>query len=76
MTAKAPVIELGEAPFAKGDRVEILEAGIRPWQGRVAALKPSFVTGWWVDVVRDDDRMTWTVCATTTDIRLLPRQGS
>lgn len=75
MTAKADKVELGEAPFERGDRVEITEEGIRPWTGVVTALKPSFASGWWIDVKRDDDPMTWTVCVGTTDIRELPKEA-
>jgi hypothetical protein len=69
----AEKIELGEAPFAKGDRVEISEEGIRPWAGTVTAVKPSFASGWWIEVLRDDGTGTWSI-SVVTDIRLLAKE--
>ena len=74
MTAKKEMIELGEAPYSRGDRVEITEEGIRPWPGMVTAVKPSFVSGWWIDVVRDFDNMVWSICVANVSVRELPRQ--
>lgn len=41
------------APFARGQRVEVSEPGIRPWSGVVLSVKFSSTSGWWIDVDRD-----------------------
>lgn len=40
--------------FQRGDKVRVLEEGIKPWVGRVTAAKPSSESGWWYEVRRDD----------------------
>lgn len=45
----------------RGDRVVVTETGIRPWYGTVTTMKPSSVSGWWVDIRREDDGMTWQI---------------
>jgi hypothetical protein len=51
-------------PFKADDRVEVREQGIRPWYGVVISVKWSAVSGWWLDVERDDsDRAVWVVQA-------------
>ena len=69
MTTKEK-IELGEAPFARGDRITVKEEGIRPWDGIITAVKPSSVSGWRIEARRDDDGGTWSVCVATSDITL------
>jgi len=45
---------MSERPkLERGDRVQVIEQGITPWTGTVNAVKPSKVSGWWVDVDRD-----------------------
>lgn len=52
---KAPVIEKGDPPFARRDRVTVTEQNITPWSGSVADVKWSPRSGWWVGIFRDDD---------------------
>lgn len=47
-----------------GDRVRVTEDNIRPWVGTVTGLKPSKVSGWWVDVDRDGVGV-WSICLAT-----------
>lgn len=54
---KAP--ERTAAKFGRGDRVVVVEPGIRPIPGEVGAAKFSPKSGWWYEVRRDDDGMTW-----------------
>jgi hypothetical protein len=44
-----------EQPFARGVEVEVTEENIRPWRGVVRAVKWSHLSGWWVEIERDDD---------------------
>jgi hypothetical protein len=51
-------------PFKPDDRVEVREQNIRPWLGVVISVRWSAVSGWWLDVERDDsDRAVWVVQA-------------
>jgi len=53
---------LGARPeLQRGDRVTVHEQGIATWAGTVQSVKPSSVSGWWVDVERDADA-TWSIC--------------
>lgn len=62
---------IGPRPeIAKGDRVAVYEQGIDPWLGTVQAVKPSSVSGWWIDVERDAD-FTWSVCLGTTRVEVM-----
>lgn len=54
----------------RGDRVRVEEQGITPWFGIVNAVKPSSVSGWWVDVDRDDVGI-WSICLNTTRVILM-----
>ncbi len=54
----------------RGDRVLVREQGIQPWTGTVNAVKPSKVSGWWVDVDRDDVGV-WSICLKTTDLEVV-----
>jgi len=46
----------------RGDPVVVDEEGLLSWTGTVGAgPKPSPESGWWVDIVRDDDGITWAV---------------
>lgn len=50
--------------LARGDRVVVTEQGIRPWTGDVGAIKHSTVSGWWLEIARDDDDgRTWQINA-------------
>ncbi len=54
---------LGERPDLEiGSEVLVEEDGLRTWTGTVQAVKPSSVSGWWVDVRRNGDG-TWSVPA-------------
>lgn len=45
-------VPLGPAPaIARRDRVLVTEEHRTPWEGRVLAVKPSSVSGWWVEAV-------------------------
>lgn len=48
----------------RGDRVQVTEENIAPWLGTVTAIKPSKVSGWWVDVDRDEVGV-WSICLAT-----------
>lgn len=52
-------VERVDPPCKRRDRVCVREPNIRPWIGHVTAVKWSSVSGWWVDVVRDDDRLSF-----------------
>ena len=56
-------VELGEAPFKRGQRVTVHEEGIRPWSGSVLSVKPSPVSGWWLEVDQDDGTGCWIIRA-------------
>jgi len=52
-------VERGPVPAQRRDRVEICEGpNLRPWTGTVMSVKPSSVSGWWLDVREDDSPMT------------------
>lgn len=51
--------------FERGDRVTVSEEGIQPWSGIVNSVKPSKVSGWWVEVDRDGVGI-WAICLATT----------
>jgi len=40
--------------LTRGDEVLVEFPGVRPYTGRVDAVKPSLESGWWVDVRRSD----------------------
>jgi hypothetical protein len=54
---------LGPAPCKRGDIVEVRPERIRPYRGTVTAVKPSQLSGWYVELRRHDDEMTWHVSA-------------
>lgn len=58
-------------PAQRGDRVEIREKGISPWCGMVAAVKWSSVSGWWLEVQREEDGVTWHVSFALTDVEVV-----
>jgi hypothetical protein len=45
----------------RGDRITVSEPGIRPWIGVVGAVKFSPITGWWFEVAREDDGLSYVV---------------
>ncbi len=60
-----PKTELGERPhYERGERVVVTEQGLQPWEADVVALKPSSVSGWWLEVRRDDGG-TWALVLST-----------
>jgi hypothetical protein len=57
--------ETPEAPeLARDDRVRVTEENIEPWLGTVNSIKLSKVSGWWIDVDRDDVGV-WSICLAT-----------
>jgi len=60
-----------DPPMARGDRAQVHEVNIAPWEGEVLSVKWSPQSGWWVDV-RQDDGGTWTLRA--EDVTLLPKE--
>jgi len=60
-------VDLGPAPFTRGQRVRVSELNLAPWTGRVLSVKPSRISGWWLEVQQDDDLGTWSIPTTATD---------
>ncbi len=52
----------------RGTRVLVSEQGIRPWTGIVGSRKVSPLTGWWLEVRRDDDGMTYVVSGSIVQV--------
>lgn len=58
-------------PFSKGDRVVVYgepDDGSADFTGQVANAKWSRQSGWWVDVVRDDNGLTYAVMSEYMDL--------
>ena len=66
----AAKVERTEAPATRGARVEVNEPGIRAWTGTVSSVKWSPVSGWWLDIERDDGDLTYIIPAEA--VTLLP----
>jgi len=54
-------IEVPNPRFRDGDIVTVHDRGITPYRGQVRSVKWSPQTGWWCDVLRESDRVTWAV---------------
>lgn len=50
----------------RGDEVTVYEENITPWRGTVNSVKPSKLSGWWVDV--DNGEGVWSICLKTTRV--------
>lgn len=58
-------------PFSKGDRVLVYgepDDGSEDFTGQVVNSKWSRQSGWWVDVVRDDNGLTYAVMSQFIDL--------
>jgi hypothetical protein len=56
-------LERTPAPLARGQLVQVAEVNIRPWRAVVRGQKWSSVSGWWIDVEREDDKLTYSMRA-------------
>lgn len=62
--------DLSQRPrWQRGARVRVHEQGLREWEGTVTTVKPSRVSGWWMDVRRDDGD-TYALCLATAGMTI------
>lgn len=54
--------------IGRGDEVAVTEEGIGTWSGTVGSVKGSLVSGWWLEVEREDG-ITFTVHARRVELR-------
>lgn len=54
MRKLAQLVEKTPEPCKRGQEILVQEPNIRPWRGTVLSMKWSPVSGWWIDVRRED----------------------
>lgn len=59
--AKESAMEEPRPDINRGDQVLVTEENISPWTGEATAVKPSVKSGWYIEVRRNDDGMTWSI---------------
>lgn len=63
----------GVAPAQRGDVVAVHEPNREPLVGRVLSVKPSSVSGWWLEIATESG--AWCFAAATVEIETLAEVG-